>query len=175
MAHPLPPLARYPTMHALAPLALLALATAPAPAASPTFDPIAFFTGYTEGAGDLKIALRPATAMQVHGHGSVDPDGTLVLDQRVEQHGKPTRNREWRIRRTGATRYTGTLTDAVGAVTGDTVGDRFHISYRMKGHLGVDQWLTLAPDGRSAHNVMRVRLHGVPVAHLDETIRRTGG
>ena len=155
-------------------LALAVLATPAVAAGPPRFDPIVFFTGYTEGTGDMRIVMHPAAAMQVHGHGTLDPDGTLVLDQRVEQYGKPVRHREWHIRRVAPDRYTGTLTDAVGPVTAEAIGDRFHITYRMKGHLAVDQWLTLAPDGRAAHNVMRVTKRGMPVAHLAETIRRTG-
>ena len=159
----------------LAAVSATALATATPAAAPPRFDPIAFFTGYTEGTGDMTIVMHPPAAMAVHGHGTIDPDGTLVLTQRVERYGKPARRREWRIRAVAPGHYTGTLSDAVGPVTGESIGDRVHLGYRMKGNLRVDQWLTLAADGRSAHNVMRVRKRGVPVARLDETIRRTGG
>ena len=42
----------------------------------------------------------------------------------------------------------------------------------QEGRLPTDQWLTLAPDGQSAHNILIVRKFGVTVAVLDETIRR---
>jgi hypothetical protein len=58
-------------------------------------------------------------------------------------------------------------------VTGVVAGNRLHLSFRMRGGMDVDQWLTLAPGGRSAKNVLRVRKFGVTVAALDETIRRS--
>ena len=45
----------------------------------------------------------------------------------------------------------------------------------MKGGLPTEQWLTLAADGRSAHNIMVVRKFGLRIALLDEEIRRQGG
>lgn len=42
----------------------------------------------------------------------------------------------------------------------------------MKGGFATQQWLVLAPDGRSAHNVMVVTKLGVRVAVLDETITK---
>jgi hypothetical protein len=42
----------------------------------------------------------------------------------------------------------------------------------MRGDMDVDQWLTLAPGGRTARNVLRVRKMGLTVAALDETIRK---
>ena len=153
---------------------LLAVATPAAADPPPRFDPIVFFAGHTEGTGDMKIVMHGIQAMAVHGHGTVDADGTLVLDQVVDRHGQPPREREWRIRPTTPGHYAGTLTDAVGPVAGEAIGDRLHLAYRMKGGLAVEQWLTLAPDGGSARNVMRVRKLGMVVAHLDETIRRAG-
>ena len=160
------------------PLLLLlapALAVQAAPAPAPTFDAIAFFTGRTEGVGRLKIAMRAARPLAVHGTGTVAPDGTLVLTQTVEQAGAPPRRRAWRIRAVAPGRYAGTLTDAVGPVVGETHGNRLRLAYRMKRGLAAEQWLTLAPDGRSAANVLTVRKFGVVVGRLTETITRTGG
>lgn len=152
----------------------LALLSAPA-AATPDFDALAFFAGPTEGRGQLRVVMHHAQPLTVHGRGTIAPDGTLVLDQAVEQEGKPTRHRQWYIRATAPGHYAGTLTDAVGPIAGETIGDRLHLTFRMKGGLAVEQWLTLAPNGQSARNVMRVRKLGLVVARLDETIRRTGG
>jgi hypothetical protein len=72
----------------------------------------------------------------------------------------------------GPGRYTGTLSDADGPVTGLVTGNRLRLSFRMRGGMDVDQWLTLAPGGRWARNVLRVSKFGMTVATLDETIRK---
>lgn len=164
----------------LAPFALIPLllaapaATARQPDAATRFDAITFFTGHTEGTGRLKVMMRGAKAVDVHGYGRVAPDGAIVLTQIVERQGKGPARRQWHIREASPGRYTGTLTAAEGAITGETIGGRLKLTYRMKGGLRATQWIEGAPDGRSAHNRMTVTKMGVPVARLDETIRRTG-
>ena len=142
-------------------------------AAAAAIDPIAFFTGRTEGEGALSVAMqqRPVT-VRVRGNGRVDPDGTLVLDQRVREGSKPVKERQWRIRQVAPGQYAGTLSDADGPVSGELVGERLHLRFKMKGGLTADQWLALDPGGISVRNVMTVRKMGVRVATLDETIRR---
>ena len=165
-----------------APLALLALpllltatpAVARHPDAATRFDAAAFFTGHTRGTGRLKVAMHPAQAVDVHGYGRVERDGTIVLDQTVDRPGKDPTRRQWRIREVAPGHYTGTLSDAAGPIRGDVIGGRLKLSYAMKGGLHATQWITAADDGRSAHNRMTVSKLGVPLAHLDETIRRTG-
>jgi hypothetical protein len=141
-------------------------------AATPEFDPIAFFSGHTEGRGSLRKILSHRYATVVHGIGTVR-DGTLVLDQTVVQGAKPPKHREWHIWRVGPGRYAGTLSDAPGGLTGDATGNRLHLAFTMKGGLATEQWLTLAPDGRSAHNVMVVHKLGLRAAVLEEEIRKT--
>ena len=154
-------------MLARSPLMLLLLAAAVA-----SFDPLAFFAGRTEGRASLRVIFHRAHAVRVHGHGRPQPDGSLVLDQMVEEEGKPATTRAWRLRRVAPGRYTGTLTDAVGPVTADTIGDRLHIRYRAKGKIAIEQWLRLSPDGRSADNRLTARRLGIPVARLHETISK---
>ena len=141
-------------------------------AAVAQFDPLAFFAGRTEGRATLRIILHHAHAVRVHGVGAPQPDGSLILDQTVEEEGKSATTRQWRLRRVAPGRYAGTLTDAVGPVTADTKGNRLHIRYRAKGKVGIEQWLLLAPDGRSADNRLTARKFGLPVARLHETITR---
>lgn len=157
----------------LASLALLAAASpqaAPAPA-PPSFDPLAFFAGRTEGAGRLKIVLRRGEPIRVEGSGRVQGD-VLVLDQLVTRGEGAPRSRQWRIRRVAPGRYVGTLSDARGPVAGQATGDRLHLRFRGAGGVRVDQRLTLAPGGRSAHNRLTARRFGITVATLDETIRK---
>ena len=146
---------------------ILALAAA----ASSTFDPLRFFAGRTEGRGRLHVAMRRSRDVQVHGRGSVAGD-TLVLDQTVERAGVAPATRQWRIRRIAPGRYVGTLSDATGPVTGESAGDTLHLSFCGAHGVRFDQWLRLAPDGRSAQNRLTVRKLGITLARLDETIRR---
>ena len=54
-------------------------------------------------------------------------------------------------------------------------GNRLHLAYKMKNGMGVEQWIYLQPGGQVALNRMRVTKFGVPVATLEETIRKQGG
>jgi hypothetical protein len=138
------------------------------------FDPIAFFTGPTEGEGTIRKIFAGARGVRVRGTGHVEPDGTLVLDQLVEEAGAAPRRRQWRMRETSPGRYSGSLSDAERAVTGEGSGNRLRLRFRMNGGLDVEQWLTLGADGRTVSNRMIVRKFGMTVAAVNETIRRTG-
>ena len=172
-------------MRCLAPLPLLlvlsacagapALPVAPiAAAAAPRFDPLVFFAGRTEGRGRLAKLLSGTSPILVEGRGRME-GGALHLVQTVTLAGKKPSTREWVIRQVRPGAYGGTLTDAEGAVTGETSGNRLHLAFTMKGGLPVEQWLTLSPDGQRAYNVMTVRKFGVTVAALSEDIRRLPG
>jgi len=141
---------------------------------SPRFDAITFFAGRSRGAAELRQIFKAPHAVRVGSYGRVAADGWLVLDQAIAEPGKPVRQRQWRIREDRPNHYSGSLTDAESPVTGVTEGNRLHLAFQMKGGLATDQWLTLAPDGRSAHNVLIVRKFGVTLAVLEETIRKTG-
>ncbi len=138
----------------------------------PHFDPIAFFTGETEGDGRLKVMFSRSKTMRVIGHGALQDDGTLVLDQTVMTAGDRPKTRQWRIRQTAPDHYAGSLSDASGPVRLDVTGNRLRIRYHAKGGLGFSQVLTLGPGGQVARNVMHVRKMGMVVATILETIRR---
>lgn len=140
-------------------------------AAAASFDPLVFFSGRTEGRGQLKIVLHATRGVRVHGIGTPTRDG-LVLVQRVEQEGKPATTRRWTLRRTGPGRYAGTLTDAAGPVSVEARGDRLHIRYVTPAHVQFEQWLTLSRDGRVADNVLTAKRFGLTVGRLHETITR---
>lgn len=145
--------------------------TAPVPGV-PAFDPIAFFDGPTQGTGILRIAFHHAEHTLVEGIGHAGGADAIVLDQTVRRGDRTPTHRQWRLTRIAPGRYTGTLSDAVGPVTGDVRGDRLHLAFRTKGGLGAQQWLVLQPGGHEARNVLILRKHGMPVARLDETIVR---
>ena len=140
--------------------------------AAPPFVAERFFAGRLDGVGTLKIVLHARSKTHVTSVGRVDANGVLALDQHIEQQGKPARDRHRRIRPLGNGRYTGTLTDASGPVIGETVGNRLHLHFPMKGGVQVDQWLILSADAQIAQNHLIVRKLFVKVATLDETIRK---
>ncbi|MCW3796614.1 DUF3833 domain-containing protein [Sphingomonas sp. BN140010] len=139
---------------------------------SARLDPIAFFTGRTEGRGELHQIFAGARAMRVESSGRPTGGGGLVLTQRISQEGKAPRTRVWTIRPVAPGRYSGSLTEAVGPVALTVAGPRAQIRYRMKGGLDVHQQLALQPDGRTVLNHLEVAKLGVRVAHVEETIRK---
>jgi hypothetical protein len=147
---------------------LLLLAAAPPPTA-----PEHFFVGRTEGAGTVTMVLSGAHKVVDRSRGRLDRSGALILEQVVEEEGKPARRRPWRLVRAGGNRIAGTISDASGPVAGEIAGNVLHLRYRtVEGGASVEQWITLRPDGRSASNRMVFRKFGFKVATMDSTIRR---
>ena len=140
-------------------------------------EPIAFtpengFDGASEGTGSLKLLLGKPRAFHVTSNGNKQPDGTFRLDQTVTFEGKTPQVRFWIITTIRDNRYSATLSDAAGPVTGFTSGSHLSLQYRVKGPLVMHQELELSPDGRTIDNVGVITLLGIPVGHLHETIMR---
>ena len=134
--------------------------------------PEQFFLGRTEGQGTARVMMSGSHSVRVQSRGRMDRSGALILEQRVEEEGKPARNRVWRLVRAGANRLTGTLSDARGPVTGELNGNVLHLSYRAAEGPSVEQWITFNPNGRTAQNRMTFRRFGLTVARVEETIRK---
>ena len=148
-------------------LGLLLLAQAPAGAG-----PERFFIGRTEGAGTVHVALSGRHNVRDRARGRIDRDGALVLDQVIEEEGKPARRRTWRLVRSGANGISGTISDARGPVSGEVRGNVLHLRYRSAEGPSVEQWITLHPDGRTASNRITFRRFGLNVATVETEIRR---
>ena len=148
-------------------------------AASPTravvVDPLRFFEGRTENSGIAKVMLHKPYHTRAIGVGRIERDGSLTLVQRVEDEGKSPHERRWQVRKIAPDRYRATMSDAVGPVTIERVGNSYRFRFRMKGNLGVEQWLNPLTDGRSAKSVTRVRKFGVIVATSESVIRKVSG
>jgi hypothetical protein len=146
-------------------LALLLAAAPPAPEH--------FFVGRTEGAGTVQMIMAGSHKVRDRSRGRLDGSGALILEQVVEEEGKPTRRRSWRLARAGGNRITGTISDAVGPVTGEIRGNVLHLKYRAReANAAVEQWITLHPGGRTASNRMVFRKFGFKAATLESTIRK---
>jgi hypothetical protein len=151
----------------LSPLYVLALAAAPATA------PEHFFVGRTEGAGTVQMIMSGSHKVRDVSRGRLDRSGALILEQMVYEEGKPARRRSWRLARSGPNRIAGTISDAVGPVTGDIRGNVLHLKYQAKeASAQVEQWITLNPGGRTATNRMIFRKFGFKAATLNSTIRK---
>lgn len=152
----------------LSPLLALLLA-----AAAPANAPEHFFVGRTEGAGTVQMIMSGSHKVRDHSRGRLDKTGALILEQIVEEEGKPTRRRSWRLARAGGNRISGTISDAIGPVTGEMNGNVLHLKYRAReGNAAVEQWITLHPGGRTASNRMVFRKFGFKAATLESTIRK---
>jgi Protein of unknown function (DUF3833) len=155
------------------------------PAEAPRFDPFAFFIGASTGEGTLAKVMADPVAVRVESRGRIEtearreagwaapPVRVLVLDQVVHEGDKPARQRQWRLTEIAPGRYEGTLSDAIGPVTGRSEGNRLTLDFAIKGGFKVHQELTLTPDAAGAANVLRVSQLGMTVAVLTETIRKT--
>lgn len=140
--------------------------------AAPDFDAIRFFAGCTRGEGQIKVILHARQPVHVRGAGTIEADGSLVLDQIVTRGNATPASRRWRLQRVAPHRYVGTLSDARGPVAGETIGNRLHLTFTGDDGSRIEQWLTLAEDGRSAANVLTAKRLGLTVARLEERIVR---
>lgn len=132
-----------------------------------------FFVGRTEGAGTVQMVLAGSHKVRDVSRGRLDKSGALVLEQMVYEEGKPARRRNWRLVRSGPNRVTGTISDAVGPVTGDIRGNVLHLKYQAReASAQVEQWITLNPGGRAASNRMVFKKFGFKAATLSSTIRK---
>jgi hypothetical protein len=156
----------------LAASALVAVLPGPVRAATTAASPMAFFEGRTLSEGSTKVVMRKPFKTRSQGVGRIEGDGTLVLVQQVEDGNEPKKERRWRIRQVAPNRFAGTMSEAVGPVSVDKIGQRFRFRFKMKGGLAVEQWLTPLADGVTARSQLTVKKLGIAVAHGEAVIRR---
>jgi len=141
-------------------------------ASAEQIDPLKFFEGRTETQGTVKVMFHKPYRTRSIGNGRIEKDGSLTLVQKVMDEGKKPHERRWRVWRKGPDRFTATMSEAVGPVTIDKVGDRYRFRFKMKGNLQAEQILTPLPGGRSVRNIVKVRRLGVTVGSSEGTIRK---
>ena len=156
----------------LAPVvATVCLVAGPAGAEKPA-NPLRFFEGRTESTGIVKLIARRPFKSHAIGRGEIKADGSLYLEQRVEEDDKPPFMRRWSIRKAGPATYTGTMTEAKGPVKIDEIGGRFRFRFKMKGGVNVEQWLTPSADWKSGRNTLTIKKFGLTVGTSEGTIRK---
>jgi len=153
--------------------ALICLILAPASATALTLQrPLQFFSGRTETLSTVKVVAKKPYRSRTTGSGRILPDGSLLLVQQVFDEGQTPQQRSWRIRQLGPGRYGGTMTDAIGPVMVQDVGGRYRFTFRMKGNLSVEQWLTPLAGGRVARSDVTVKKFGFRVASSAGMVRK---
>ena len=152
-----------------APALLLA---SPLASAEPPLDPLRFFEGRTVTEGTVKVMFHKPYKTHSTGNGRIEQDGSLTLVQHVVDEGKPAHDRRWHVRRTGPDEFTASMSQAIGPVTIDRVGDDYRFRFKMKGNLRAEQILHPLPGGRSAKSSLRVRRLGVVVATTTGVVRK---
>ena len=152
------------------PIALIG-ASASAEGSDPVSDPMSFFEGRTESISTIKVMMRKPYRSRTTGRGEIS-DGVLHLVQRVHEDGKPPYDRNWRMRQVAPGRFSGTMSEARGAVTAEEVGGRYRFRFKLKGNVAIEQWLTPLPGGKSARTRLIIRKFGMTVGRSEGTIRK---
>jgi hypothetical protein len=157
---------------ALLPIALIG-ASASAETAKPdrSADPMRFFEGRTESLSTIRVMMRKPYRSRTLGDGKID-DGILHLVQRVHEEGKVPYDRRWRVRQLAPGRFTATMSEAMGPVSVDQVGNGYRFRFKMKGNLAIEQWLTPLPDGNSARSKLSIRKFGMTVGRSEGVVRK---
>lgn len=156
----------------LAAMSALALLTPMSAHGESAPHPFKFFEGRTLSEGTTKVMLSKPYRSTTHGVGTIRPDGTLLLVQRVEDQGKPPHERRWLIRQVSPGRFSGTMSQASGPVTIEQVAARYRLRLKAAGGYDVEQWLTPVADGKSAHSRLVVRKFGIVVATGSGTVTK---
>lgn len=159
------------TLRSFAWIAACGLAPASA-SAQQLQEPIRFFEGSTVGESTVNIIFHKPYGSKTTGQGRINADGSLDLVQHVEEDGKAPFQRRWHMKPIAPGRWSGTMTDAVGPVSADQVGNRYRFRFSMKDNVRVEQWLTPLPGGKSARNEATIRKHGFVVGHSNGIIRK---
>jgi hypothetical protein len=160
---------------AAAALLTTALFVAASAAAQQPPDPLRFFEGRTEDQGVMKVIFKQPYRTHTISTGKIEPDGSLTLVQSVQDQGAAPHQRVWHVRPAGPGHYVGAMSDAVGPVVIDKIGESYRFQLQTRDHLSVEQWLTPLPGGMSAKSSLMVRKLGITVATDDGFIRKMPG
>ena len=159
-------------VRALAASALIIGFAAHAITLSPAEHPLAFFEGSTEGVSTTKIMTRKPYHSRTVGKGKILADGSLFLVQRVTEDDRSPFERRWRIRKVGAGKFSGEMSEAVGPVEIVQIGSRFRFRYKLKKNVSIEQWIIPEASGDSVKSDATIRKFGVVVGTSKGSIKK---
>lgn len=151
--------------------------------ASPSFDPVAWFTGPTRSWGVIENrAGEPKSRFHTLLVGRPDGNGDgIVLTQDFTFDSGRQQQRIWHLKRTGAHRYQATAADVIGPAVGEAFGNAFHWSYTLQlkpgnplSRVHVNDWMYLTSDDTLINRVVMSRL-GVTLVQTTEYFHRGHG
>ncbi|HUQ20921.1 MAG TPA: DUF3833 family protein [Gemmatimonadaceae bacterium] len=146
------------------------IASAPTPL-SVEFRPEIFFSGVTHGQGTLYLRGRSPRRFVVQSKGEMLQSQLFRLEQTVTFANGGAESRTFYLRRLDRQRYSAKLSDAPGPVAAEVRGNSLHLRYLLRRPaIYMEQWLYLQPDGKTVVNTGKVKLLGVELAHISETI-----
>ena len=144
---------------------------------TPSFDPLAFYTGHVTSWGVLEDRSGyPTMAITTDCVGVLEGSDRLHMIQHLTE-GTKQQVRDWHMRRVTPTHFEATANDVVGVASGDASGRAFHWTFVLALKPGnalenvtMDQWMYLQDDG-SMINRDTIRKFGVIVAEVTEHFR----
>ena len=151
---------------------LLALCLASAADAQQLGHPFRFFEGATEMLSTVNLMTKKPYRARTTGQGRIQSDGSLVLIQQVADAGHRPYQRRWHMRQVGPGRYSGTMTEAKGAVTAEEIRGRYRFRFKMKNGVSIEQWLTPLAGGTSARSLIVIRKLGIRVGTSTGIVRK---
>lgn len=150
--------------------------------ASPTFDPVAYFTGPTRSWGVIENRDgNPKSRFRTRMMGRAIPDGVVITQDFTFQDGHQ-QQRIWHLKRVSAHRYDATAADVIGIATGYAWGNTFRWEYTLQlkpgnplSRVHMKHWMYLTDDDGLVINRVVISKLGVTVAETTEYFRRGAG
>ena len=134
-------------------------------------DPLRFFEGSTEALTTMRVVMQKPFTSHSIGHGRINSDGSLQFVQHVSEQGRRAFDRMWTIHEIRPGQFTGTMSEALGPIRIEQIGNRYRFRFRLKNNLSAEQWLT--PKGATiARTELTIRKFGIAVAHSEGWIRK---
>lgn len=146
--------------------------------ATPTFEPVAWFTGPTRSWGVIENrAGEPKSRFHTQLVGRPDGDGIVLTQNFTFEIGRH-QTRVWHLKRKSAHRYEATAADVIGPAIGEARGNAFHWSYTLQlkpgnplSRVHMNDWMYLTSDDTMVNRVVMSRL-GVTLVQTTEYFHR---
>ncbi len=145
----------------------------------PQLDPVRFFTGHVRSWGVIENRSgAPTSTLATQCDGTLEPDGSLHMVQRLTYGDGEVKMRDWHMRRIAPGRFEATANDMVGTGHGESAGRAFHLHWALAAQPGdpfanvwLSQWMYLMDSGTVVNRTIISKL-GVIVAEATEGFER---